>query len=132
MEKFIDYCKDIIEDNIFDFINKEVCIDEFSYELTENANFNNTDKAKEFINEWWNEAAEFVDDDLLFDKRCEISNYFRDPKQFMINMVRWGVDCLITDCTFIQDNWGDTIVIKEKDIENMWKEIKNMEQMKYD
>lgn len=130
MESFIDYCKNVIKENLFNFIDKEVCIDEFSYDITENATFKNTDKAKEFINEWWNEAAEFVDNE--YNNGCEISNYFKDPKQFMINMVRWGVACLITDCTFIKYNWVDTIVFKEKDIENMWKEIKSMEQMKYD
>lgn len=128
MKEFVDYCRDFIKNNINEFLNKEVYPCDLGYSITDYINCDgtatySTDKAKEYIKYWWDEASDYVNYEK--DNIGEISNPFENPEAFMVRMIIWGVSCLLDQCTVIEENWNDEIVMTEEVINEICDEIDN-------
>ena len=101
MESLIEYCKKYIETNLPEFEGDEVYLDELSYLIIEGDNANgtltfSTNLAKEYIKEWWDDAAEYSDWEVdYFGKR---SNPFKNAERFMLNIVAWKIYQMIDYC----------------------------------
>lgn len=130
MKEFTDYCRDFITDNISYYQGQKVYGCDLGYTLCEGINANGTatysrKEAKEYICEWWNDAADFSDyEEFNFGKR---SNPFDNPEAFMVKMVIEGVDSLLSQCQVIDDNWNDEIVLTDEVIDLITSSIINFD-----
>jgi len=98
MKSFVTYCKQYIYDHIDDWRGQMVYPSDFGFDLTEGPNCDgtltySTYEAKEYLKEWWDEAADYFDYE-----RGELgitSNPFENPEGYMVCMVITGVNTLI-------------------------------------
>ena len=107
--KFIAFCKDIINDEIDNLTEKSVYISDLSFVMTEYMNTNGTftfsrDKAIEIINEWWDDAADYLEFEE-FNIGKITSNPFRNPEGFLVTMVIYGTDMILQRCEIVEKLW---------------------------
>lgn len=130
MEKFTDYCREFIENNLSEYDGQNVYACDLGFTLCEGINANGTatfsrQLAKDYICEWWEDAADFSDyEEMNFGKR---SNPFENTEAFMVRMIIEGVNSILSQCDFINDNWNDEIELTEDVISEILESIKDLD-----
>ena len=113
MEKFVEYCKNYILENIDSFEGNSYYGCDFSHILTDGANCDgsltySTSAAIDYIREWWGEAAAYWDYEK--DNFGEnMHNPFDNPEAYMVCMVIEGVSSILSDAPFIKEGWNDEV-----------------------
>lgn len=131
MENFFEYCKDFIVDHLPDYEGQDVYACDLGMTITEGINTNGTatysrQKAKEYIQEWWADAAEYSDyEKMNFGER---SNPFENPEVFMVRMVIEGCCSILSKCPFIDENWNDEIEFTEKNIQTIIEQVNEVDE----
>lgn len=114
--EFFDFCKNFILDEIDEFEGRDVYGADFGLELTEGMNCDgtftySTEKAKEYLKEWREEAGEYSDyEKFNFGER---SNPFYNPERFTTGMVTEGVITILSRCQFIDNKWDEKFKLTE-------------------
>lgn len=130
MKTYIEYCKDHAIDeleNLKDW-GKMIYACDLGYELTDEINVNgsatfNRAAAREYIREWWDEAAEVYE--YQKDNYGHVlHNPFENPEAFHVCMIIEGVDRLCANCPTIENAWNDEIELTDEVIDQIIAEIK--------
>lgn len=135
MISFIDYCKNHIAEEIYGFVGSSFYGCDLSSELTLEENTNETltfsrAKAIEYLNEWWDDCAEYWN----YEKDSFGEHYhnpFDEPEAYMVCMVITGCDSLLSQTKVLQDVWNgdkfeltnelaDKIVEQVNDVYSIW------------
>ena len=120
LETLTDYCKNFIADHLENYYNQSIYGCDLGYTITEGINVDgsctySTYKAKEYIKFWWDEAADY----FQYEKDSfgeNLHNPFENPESYMVCMVIEGVNSLLSQSSFIDDNWNNEIELTEKNI----------------
>ena len=131
LETLTDYCKNFIADHLENYYNQSIYGCDLGYTITEGINVDgsctySTYKAKEYIKFWWDEAADY----FQYEKDSfgeNLHNPFENPESYMVCMVIEGVNSLLSQSSFIDDNWNNEIELTEKNIKKIIQEIKDFE-----
>lgn len=115
METYLDYCKNFIIDNIKDLEGQQIYACDLSFELTSTINANGTATystrvAKEYLKEWWDEAADY----WQFEKDCfgqHMWNPFSRPEAYHCCMIIEGVRNLLGQIPVLVEKWDECIKI---------------------
>lgn len=131
LKTLTDYCKDFIIDNLPDYLETNVYGCDLGYTITEGINADgsctySTYEAKEYLKFWWNEAAAY----FQYEKDNfgeNLYNPFENPEAFMVCMVIEGVNSLLSQSKFIENNWNNNIELTDKNIKKIIQEIKDFQ-----
>jgi hypothetical protein len=99
MKSFITYCKQYIYDHIDEYRGQMIYPCDLGFTLTEGPNYDgtltySTEEAKEYLREWWNEAADYYEYER-YNFGTGGHNPFENPEAYMVCMVIEGVRTLI-------------------------------------
>lgn len=114
---FENYCKDYIKDHISDYVGNAYYMCDLGCEITDAPNCDGTltysrALAKDYIREWWNEAAEYWNyEKLNFGEN--IHNPFDSPETYMVCMVIEGVRSLLSQCTEVNEQWDEKVELTQ-------------------
>lgn len=114
---FETYCKDYIKDHISDYVGNDYYMCDLGSEITEAPNCDGTltysrALAKDYIREWWDEAAEYWDyEKLNFGENSH--NPFDNPEAYMVCMVIEGVQSLLSQCTEVNEQWNEEVELTQ-------------------
>lgn len=125
--EFIPFCKQQILDNIDneEGYSRYGC-DLGSY-LTEGMNADGSftysrEEAKEYIKEWWDDAANYSDyEEMNWGKRE--TNPFDEPELFTVRMVIEGVAGIMGQLPIIEENWNDKIELTPETIKTIKEQV---------
>ena len=126
IKPFIAFCKEHIADKLEDYEGQDAYGCDLAYKLTEGMNADgsftySTAKAKEYIKEWWDDAADFSEyEDFNFGER---SNPFQNPEAFTVKMVIEGVAGLLSKCALIDQYWNDRLELTAENIATIKEQI---------
>ena len=127
---FVPFCKQFIEEHIDKYEGQSHCGYDIAGCLTEEMNVNGSftysrEKAKDYIKEWWDDAAEYSDyEEMNWGKRE--SNPFSDPEVFTVRMVIEGVFGIMAQLPIIDKNWNDKIELTPRKIRTIKKQLKEL------
>lgn len=126
METFEQYCKSYIEDNLSQYIGGQFFAGELGWEITQGPNADgtltySTAIAKEYLREWWNDAADYFN--YSVSEYGTPPNVFENPERYMVCMVTSGVNILLSQCEFIQNNWNTEFILTEEVVNKIIKEL---------
>lgn len=134
---YVSYCKDFIIDeleNCKGYLTSEYACD-LGNKLTESINVDgsatySTYEAKQYIKEWWDEAAEVYE--YQKDNYGEaLHNPFENPEAFHVCMIIEGVNNILDQCETISKNWDKKIELTNRIINKLIKEVKDVEEIKF-
>lgn len=137
MKAFVDYCKDYIIANLPDFEDEEWYGCDITSQLTEEDNndggFESEEVSKEYIKNWWNDCADFYEyyDASFGHEEAAALNVFADPIVFMFSMVYWGIDCILSNVSIIDENWNDEIILDEATINTIISEVEKVNKINW-
>lgn len=129
METYLDYCKNFIIDNIENLEGQQVYACDLGFELTSAINADGSatysaHKAKEYLKEWWDEAADYWQyEDENFDEHRW--NPFPNPEAYHCCMVIEGVRCLLSQIPVLGEKWDECIKITPALIKKIIKAMKD-------
>lgn len=112
MESFVEYCKNYVLDHIEEYEHSFVYGADLSWILTEEPNTNgtltfSTEKAKEYLREWWTECGEYWEYEKdNFGEHTH--NPFDEPEAYMVCMVIEGVASLLANAPVVDEHWNDS------------------------
>ena len=68
-----------------------------------------TDRAREFIREYWHEAAETFE---YYGHELGMTlNPFEDPELYTVYMLEWGIERILIENEFILEHWGERVTL---------------------
>ena len=111
MEKFIEYCKNYINDNIEAYEGEEVYPCDLADILMSGPYYDGTltnsrSQAKDYLIEWWDDCGDFMGCNLLRFGEFRI-NPFENPDSFMVSMVSEGIEGILYKVPFINEHWDE-------------------------
>jgi hypothetical protein len=116
MEKFIEYCKDYIIDNIEAYEDEKVHACDLADTLMSGPYYDGTltysrSQAKDYLIEWWDDCADFLEYSLQH--FCEFRvNPFENPESFIVGMVSEGIAGILCKVPFVDEHWdGEEITL---------------------
>lgn len=131
---FIDYCKEHIEDKIYDMVGNYYYGADLAYELTQEENANGTltfsaEASKKLIHDYWIDAGEYWEyERFIFGEHSH--NPFDSPESYFVCMVIEGCASLLGQTEALQEVWNDkfeltkeladTIVEQANEITKIW------------
>lgn len=135
MESFVEYCKNHILNNIEGFEGYPSYGSDFCYEVTQEINANGTatysrDEAKEYLKEWWNEAADYYE----YHKSNfgdAPTNPFENPEAYMVCMIIAGCSFILSQCKTIDNKWNNQFTLTKKIISQIKKEVKEIDKISF-
>lgn len=120
MKSFSEFCKEYLFEQLGEYKGKSMYACDMAYILCEDANCNGTmtysrAEAIKYLCEWWYDASDYSDyEQMNFDER---SNPFKNPEAYMVRMVIWGIDYLLSQCSVIDESWNDVLELTPEVIE---------------
>lgn len=127
MEDFIVYCKQYIYDHIDGYRGQKVYLCDLGFTLTDGPNCDgtltySTEKAKEYLREWWWDAADYFEYEKDNFGGEYSHNPFENPEVYMVCMVIEGV-CTLIDRAItalgLDDQWNDEVELTADLIEKI-------------
>lgn len=129
MKNFNNYCRDFVIDNLSDYEGNTYYMCDLGSYITEGINVDgsatyNTEEAKKYIREWWEEAGEYHQYEK--DNFGEVfHNPFENPEVYMVCMIIEGVRSLLSQCDIVDENWNDEVELTSEVIECILQQVKN-------
>ena len=121
--------KDFISDKIWDFEGESVYVADLSMKLTEDENmyggWMSGTEGTEYIKTHWEDASETFEQ-VTFDFGKDIAlelNPFSAPGKFTFFMLDYGVNSVLNNSSFINDNWNEEVELTEETIKTILSEI---------
>ena len=135
METFFEYCKNHILNNIEGFEGNYVYGADFCYDVTMAMNTDGTatysrDSAKEYLKEWWNEAADYYEYHKSNFGEAPI-NPFEDPEGYMVCMVICGCSSILSQCKTIDDRWNNQFTLDKEIIAQIKNEVEEIDKINF-
>ena len=124
---FIPFCKQQILDNIDNEEGYSRYGCDLAGYLTEGMNADGSftysrEEAKEYIKEWWDDAANYSDyEEMNWGKRE--TNPFDEPELFTVRMVIEGVAGIMGQLPIIEENWNDKIELTPETIKTIKEQV---------
>lgn len=121
MQDYVEYIKEFIKDKLPEYEGTEVYCCDLGYTLTEGINADGTatynrQEAMEYIKEWFDEAADVYNYQVEnYGQACQ--NPFENPEAWMVCMIIEGVNSVLGQCEYINENWNDEIILTEEIIQ---------------
>lgn len=111
MEKFIEYCKNYINDNIEAYEGENVYSCDLADILMSGPYYDgtltySTSQAKDYLIEWWDDCADFIEYNFLHFGELKV-NPFENPESFMVSMVSEGIAGILCKVPFIDEHWDE-------------------------
>lgn len=125
--EFIPFCKQQILDNIDNEEGYSRYGCDLAGYLTEAMNADGSftysrEEAKEYIKEWWDDAANYSDyEEMNWGKRE--TNPFDEPELFTVRMVIEGVAGIMGQLPIIEENWNDKIELTTETIKTIKEQV---------
>lgn len=125
--EFIPFCKQQILDNIDNEEGYSRYGCDLAGYLTEAMNADGSftysrEEAKEYIKEWWDDAANYSDyEEMIWGKRE--TNPFGEPELFTVRMVIEGVAGIMGQLPIIEENWNDKIELTTETIKTIKEQV---------
>lgn len=131
LEALTDYCKNYITENLPECVGRDICGCELGCTVTERINADgsctyDTELAKDYIKNWFDEAGEFLDYELTNFGENKY-NPFEEPESFMVCMVIEGINSLLSQSDFVNSFWDDKTKLTKKMVTTILKEISDKE-----
>ena len=109
MEKFIEYCKNYIIDNIEAYEGEKVRVCNLADTLMSGPYYDGTltysrSQTKDYLIEWWDDCAKYIDYNILHFGEFRV-NPFDKPESFMVGMVSEGIVGILYEVPFIKEHW---------------------------
>ena len=112
---YVDYCKELIKDEIVNFEDQLIYANELARELTMDGNMNesftfSSYEAKRILQAWWDEldsVNSYIYGELGFSH--DTVDVFETPEKYHVMAVIVGVERILDDIEIIQENWGNKI-----------------------
>ena len=128
---YTEYCIDHIKTELPEWLDTNVYACDLSSALTEAININgtatySTDLAKQYIQYWWDEAADYMEYEKVHFGQ-NLHNPFERPEAFHVCMIIQGVSSLLSQCNIIGENWNAQIHLTQEVIDTVLKEIDGLE-----
>lgn len=123
---FTEYCKKFIKDHIGNVADTLVYPCDICHKLTKEIDIL-ADKAKLYIMEWFDVAGE------IYQYQEEnygeaLYNPFKNPKEWIICMINEGINGLLTQNKYMEENWDNhKVEITQKLIGEILEEIQDKE-----
>ena len=135
MEKYVDYVKNFIKDNLYRLENKSIYGGNISFFITEIVDLEETatfDKlqAMQYIKEWFFVAAEIYNYEIQTYKEIRV-HPFKNPEKYMVLMLVEGVAKIIDNCKFIKECWNEEIVLTTDVIDSILAEVDKVEKIEF-
>ena len=124
---FNEYCQQYIAEHIHDYTDRTHYMCDLGNTLTEGPNCDGTltywtKKAIEYLGEWFYEAGQYWQYEK--DNFGEVyHNPFENPEAYMVCMVIEGVNDIISQCSFIWENWNEEVELTDEIADQICKEI---------
>ena len=115
--EFEEYCKKFIYDGLDSLEGTAKYACDLGYYICEGICVNRTatmsrSLAIEYIKEWWHDAADYFEyEETNYGKH--IHNPFDCPESFMVCMILWGCEQMLSQVDVVSDNWNEKIEIHE-------------------
>lgn len=134
---YVTYCKDFAIDSLNEMKGCENNQDaaDLGNTITESINIDgsatySTYEAKEYIKEWWNEAAQVYE--YQKDNYGECSqNPFESPEAYHVIMIIEGVNNIMNQCDTIQKNWNENIELTDEILDTLIKEVEAVNEISF-
>lgn len=133
--KVKDFVKDLIIDKLDLYKNTEHYACDLAYALFEEENVNgtyhfSTYKATQWIKNNFDDLGEIVEEISSnfgdeFSKKL-IVDIFQHPEGFVVVIILEVASYLLSQCKTIEDKWNDEIILDDKTIEKITKEVKEL------
>lgn len=127
-EGYTEYCKNFIIDHLSGYEGQFIYMCDLAHTITDGINVDgsatySTYEAKEYIKNWWDEAADFYEYCKLEFGECPY-NPFESPEAFHCLMVIEGVVYLLSQCDTVAGcNWNEKIELTEEIINAILEEL---------
>ena len=133
MERFVDYCKDVISDYMEEHEGYEYGRDVFGFMITQNENNNgsltcNRAKDMEYLLAWWNDAAAFFNHEL--EEFGRPSNPFASAESYVVCMVIEGVNAILRDSRTL-NALPDTFTLSRDVIDGIYSDMEEVEEVRF-
>ena len=115
---FIDYCKEHIEEKIYNYVGSSHYGADFAYTITEEENANGTltfsrETARNILGEWWYDCGDYWEYEKdNFGEHAH--NPFDEPEAYMVCMVIEGCASLLGQTEALQEVWNDKFELTEE------------------
>ena len=139
MESFVEYCKDYIVDTLPEYEGNRTYGADLCSLIMEGPNADgsltySTQKAIDYIEEWWDDCAEFWDfAKLNFGKDyvADNLNVFDNPESFMVAMVYEGIEYIFGRVSVIDEFWDNELELTEEIIDSIIAEVENIDEIEW-
>ena len=128
---FIDYCKEHIEEKIYNYVGSTHYGADFTYTITEEENANGTltfsrETARNILGEWWYDCGDYWEYEKdNFGEHAH--NPFDEPEAYMVCMVIEGVNAILANEPHIEESWNDKLELTEEVIEDIKEYVKEFD-----
>lgn len=131
MREYEEYVKDFIKDELQNNSGRTVYGCDLGYAITEGINVDgsatySTEKAKQYIKHWWDEAAEVYEYQKENYGEC-LQNPFEEPEKFHVCMIIEGVNSLFGQCDTVEKFWNDEFELTQEVINKIIEEVDEKE-----
>ena len=123
-----------IIDRLYNYKDIKMYACDLAYALFESENVDGTFtyssyEAKEWIKHYFDEIGE-VWEELKFQFGSEYLmdfNPFDNPEKFMVLVILESASYILGQCKFIQNNWNNEIILNNKNIKTIEKQLKELD-----
>lgn len=135
-ESYTEYCRNFIIDNLNGYEGQSIYMCDLAHTITEGINVDgsatySTYEAKEYIKEWWDDAADFYEYCKFEFGECP-HNPFEKPEAFHCLMIIEGVAHLLSQCDTVGgDNWNEEIELTEEIINTILEELAEVGEIEF-
>ena len=139
MEDFVEYCKNYITDTLPEYEGNKTYGADLSALIMEDPTTSGsltrwTQKAIDYLVEWWYDCAEFWDYakfNFGKDYLADHLNVFDNPEAFMVAMVFEGIGYILSKVSVVDENWNNNFELTEEVIDTILSEIEGIDEIEW-
>lgn len=134
---YVDYCKELIRDEIENFEGDTYYACDLGRELTMNGNMNgtftfSTYEARQILKSWWDDlhgVNRRIYDELGYDH--DDVDVFDTPEKYHVFAVIEGVDSIMSALDIIQENWDEKIELTRDVIDTILDQLDEVREVSF-
>lgn len=134
---YVDYCKELIRDEIENFEGDTYYACDLGRELTMNGNMNgtftfSTHEARQILKSWWDDlhgVNRRIYDELGYDH--DDVDVFDTPEKYHVFAVIEGVDSIMSSLDIIQENWDGEIELTRDVIDTILDQLDGVREVSF-
>lgn len=134
---YVDYCKELIRDEIENFEGDTFYACDLASELTMDGNMNGTFtfsayEARQILKSWWDDlhgVNRRIYDELGYDH--DDVDVFDTPEKYHVFAVIEGVDSIMSALDIIQENWNEKIELTRDVIDTILDQLDGVREVSF-